>query len=77
MKCLSDRKQFFVLGGLIDFISDIHVHFGNQRCAAVLSKARKLMKMDIHETVEVNRAFCAYLKITIYSNKFPFCPYEL
>ncbi|XP_076808308.1 centromere/kinetochore protein zw10 homolog [Clavelina lepadiformis] len=40
-------------GGLIDFISDIHVHFGNQRCAAVLRKARKLMKMDIHETVEI------------------------
>ena len=46
---------------LVDFVSNIHSHFANQRCTAVLAKARALMKLDLHETIPVEP--CSFQEI--------------
>nr|XP_002127662.1 centromere/kinetochore protein zw10 homolog [Ciona intestinalis] len=39
---------------LISYVADIHIHFASRRSIDILAEARRLMKLDLHDTEEIN-----------------------
>uniref|UniRef100_H2ZGU2 Centromere/kinetochore protein zw10 homolog n=1 Tax=Ciona savignyi TaxID=51511 RepID=H2ZGU2_CIOSA len=39
---------------LMSYVADIHIHFASRRCINILAEARRLMKMDLHDSEEVS-----------------------
>ncbi|XP_065654056.1 centromere/kinetochore protein zw10 homolog isoform X2 [Hydra vulgaris] len=64
-------KEGFILPGssiLTNYVKDINVHFANKMCQDILSEARDLMLIDIHNMIQVSPS-CDRAAISISENE--------